>query len=157
MPTRRARRAAFSIALAAAVLIAAAPAEAGPTKVSWPVFISVKAAPNTKNDVRMYYQDFGDASGSFFEHIVYDTAGVTTHVTDAPTCYPISRSRPGHPWTGKAVTCPDGTSQDGPGLGEDFRVLLSDRADRFRALDSIGSFDVHGGSGNDRLVGENAP
>jgi RTX calcium-binding nonapeptide repeat (4 copies) len=161
---RRPRSFAFSIALVAAVCFGAAPAYAGITRVSWPVFISVKAAPNTNNDVRMYYKEFGDPHGaSAWENVVYDDAGVTTHVTDPPTCYPISRASPGHPWTGKAVTCPDGTSQEregggsDPGAGEDFRVLLGDRADRFNALDSLGAFDVRGGSGSDKLLGNNAP
>jgi hypothetical protein len=164
MLTRQVRCVAFATTLAAAGCLSAAPAYAGTTRVSWPVFISVKAAPNTSNDIRMYYQEFGDPHGaSVWENVVFDTAGVTTHVTEAPTCYPISRGSPGHPWTGKAVTCPDGTSQEregggsDPGAGEDFRVLLGDRADRFNALDSLGSFNVHGGSGNDNLVGNNAP
>jgi Ca2+-binding RTX toxin-like protein len=153
MPTRRA--VALTIATAVAALLAAAPAFAGVTKVSWPVAIVAKAAPNTSNDVRMYYRQI--APGEFFENILYDVAGVTTHVTEPPSCYPIERGQPSSPWKGKAVTCPDGTSQDSPGAGEDFVVFLGNRNDRFNALDSLGQFEVHGGTGNDRLTGNNVP
>jgi hypothetical protein len=52
---RRARGVALSIALAAVAFLVAAPADAAPTKVSWPVFISVKAAPHTNNNIRMFW------------------------------------------------------------------------------------------------------
>jgi Ca2+-binding RTX toxin-like protein len=59
---------------------------------------------------------------------------------------------------GKVVGCPDGTSVDGiRGAGEDFRILLGDRADRFNAESTIGSFEVHAGSGNDRVYGNDVP
>lgn len=157
------RSAGVSIALAAVVFLVAASAHAKPTKVSWPGYISVGAAAHTTNDIKMFYEYVKDDNGSFYAHGVFDSAGVTTRVTEPPTCYPIDRSFPTHPWKGKAVVCPDGTSQDDdngnplPGQGEDFRISLGDRSDRFDAKESIGSFEVHAGSGNDKLYGENEP
>jgi hypothetical protein len=158
---RRARGVAFSIALAAVVFLIAAPAHAAPTNVSWPVYIKVQAAPHTENDIRMSYEVLKDARGGFFEHGIFDSAGITTRVTTPPSCYPITRSFPSHPLAGKLVVCPDGTSQEDdsglviPGQGEDFRIFLADRADQFSARESIGSFEVHGGSGNDKVYGNN--
>ena len=147
----KARGVAYSIALAAVVLLAAAPANAKPTKVSWPVFISVKAAPHTKNVIRMSYEFFKGG----WDNTVWDTAGITTRVTEPPTCYPIERFFHNHPLAGKVVVCPDGSSvEDERGQGEDFRILLNDKADWFSAEDSIGSFEVHAGSGNDEVYGE---
>jgi Ca2+-binding RTX toxin-like protein len=149
-----ARRLASSMALAATVLLVAAPAYAGVTRVSWPTGIVAKAAPGTHNDVRMYYQDFGQGD---FSNVLYDTAGVTTHVTEPPSCYPMSRAAANHPWNGKAVFCPDGTSLGGPGDGQDLSVFLGDQNDRFNALEALGQYLVHGGAGADRLVGGNEP
>jgi hypothetical protein len=152
------------VVLSCVVFLSAAPAHAKPTKVSWPVYISVRAAPHTKNNIRMFYDVLKDAHGSFYVHVLLDSAGVTTRVTEPPSCYPIERSNPSfNDLKGKAVVCPDGTSQQDanglavPGQGEDFHISLGDRADRFSAQESIGSFVVHAGSGNDKLYGENAP
>jgi hypothetical protein len=157
-------RPALAIAVGAVVLLAAAPAQAGTTNVSWPVFIKVQAAPNTQNDIRVTYELFKGSNGSDWVHVVFDPAGVSTVVTEPPSCYPMSRA-PGHAaLEGKAVFCPDGSSpgEDDaglaiPGQGEDFRILLGDQNDRFEARDSLGSFEVHGGPGNDNLVGQSAP
>jgi len=129
------------------------------------VFISVKAGPNTANNIEMYYFEVRDEHSSVWDHAVADSAGVVTRVTEPPSCYPVERIAPTHPLKGKAVVCPDGSSQEFendpthslPGLGEDFHVLLGDRDDRFSALDSIGEFVVYGGPGNDKVYGENAP
>jgi hypothetical protein len=153
------------LVLLCVVSLVAAPAQAKPTKVSWPVYISVRAAAHTTNDIRMYYWEVSDGNGSFWDHAVVDSAGVTTRVTEPPSCYPIDRVIPGHPLKGQAVLCPDGTSQEVedapthsiPGQGEDFQISLGDRADRFSAEESIGSFVVRAGSGNDKLYGENEP
>jgi RTX calcium-binding nonapeptide repeat (4 copies) len=161
----------FSLALAAVVFLGAAPAHAGPTKVSWPVFISVKAAPHTKNVIRPHYGQVDPKDSGAWAHIIFDSAGITTRVTEPPSCYPIERLGPAPlGWGGKAVFCPDGSVVDfGPGQGEDFRVSLGDRADWFDAredddpddisgitnIHGAGSWEVHGGSGNDRLYGSN--
>ena len=142
------------------MFLSAAPAHAAPTKVSWPVFIKVQAAPHTKNDIRMSYDLVKDANGGSWVHGVYDSAGITTRVTEPPSCYPYARFFPGNSGLqGKVVICPDGSAVDEfpPGQGEDFRILLGDEADRFTADKSIGSFEVHAGSGNDRAYGNNEP
>jgi hypothetical protein len=153
-------RAALVLATLTLSLIVAAPAPAAPTTVSWPVFIAVKAAPHTVNDVSMYYEYAGrnDDDGSW-ESIVVDTAGIRTTVTEPPSCYPISRLDPQSPFKGRAVFCPDGSSVGKlpPGLGESFRIRLGDRSDRFDAQRSLGEFEVFGGSGNDRIVGNDQP
>jgi Ca2+-binding RTX toxin-like protein len=159
--TRRVLGIAFSIVLAAVMFLVAAPAQAAPTKVSWPVFISVKAAPHTNNNIRMFYQFIkgANAEQSSWDHFVWDTAGVTTRVTEPPSCYPWNRYFPSETrLAGKVVGCPDGSSVDGiRGAGEDFRILLGDHADRFNAENSIGSVEVHAGSGNDRAYGIDRP
>src|SRR4051812_47083804 len=99
-----------SIALAAVLCLFAAPAYAAPTKVTWPVFIKVQAAPHTVNHIVVHYDAIPDGGAFDWDHTIVDSAGVTTRVTDPPSCYPIERagaaiSQP----PGKAVFCPDGT------------------------------------------------
>ncbi len=139
-------------------LVVAAPARAGATKVTWPVFIQLKAAPHTTNHVKViYYLRKGRTpDDGVFIHLVSDTAGMTTRVTEPPTCYPVGRGDPSQiALAGKAVVCPDGSAVGDfpPGLGEDFRAFLGDRDDSFDAQHSLGSFEVHAGSGKDRLYG----
>lgn len=156
------RGATCGLALVAVVLLNAAPANAGPTKVSWPVYIKAQAAANTENNITVYYDEARGANTADFVHVLLDSAGMTTRVTEPPSCYPWERFSPPYPpWNGKAVFCPDSTSQETdngigiPGQGEDFRFLLGDRDDRFDAAESIGTFEVHAGAGNDNVRGEN--
>jgi hypothetical protein len=92
-----------AIAFAAIVVVAVvlpATALAGATRVSWPVMINVRAAAHTENHVYVTYRPLGDS----FANYIYDSAGVTTTVTDPPSCYPNGP---------REVLCPDGAS--GPG------------------------------------------
>lgn len=139
--------------------LAAPPALAAPTTVSWPVFIKVQAAPATANRIAISY--LPSAAGAW-NHTVRDGAGVTTVVTEPPSCYPLL---PTDVFYGDWVICPDGSSvepepdQPSPapkGGGEDFMIFLADRNDAFVA-DSIGGFTVRGGTGRDLIVGNDEP
>ena len=137
-----------ALATAAAVagaLLIAAPALAAPSRVTWPSSINVKAAPGTENYVDITYEL---ESGSW-THFVNDRAGVTTVVTQPPSCYPRGPKR---------VHCPDGTSGDDgtPGGGETFSISLGDGDDHFWAF-SVGEFRLRAGSGDDFVVGNDDP
>jgi Ca2+-binding RTX toxin-like protein len=148
---RRSRRStvpAATIAALLASLMSAAPALAAPTTVTWPVFIRVAAAPGTVNDIDITYRPTTTDQGTVWDHYITDEAGITTVVTDGPTCYPEGPN---------LVTCPDGTGlQDTKGLGEDFHVFLGDENDIFNAA-SVGEFEVHAGAGNDIVIGNDDP
>jgi hypothetical protein len=134
---------AITAAIVAAAL-AAAPALAKPTNVTWPVAIHVHAAPGTENFIEIVY----DQQAGGWSHFIEDTAGVTTTVTDGPTCYPNGPME---------VMCPDGTSVNGmKGLGEEFSISLGDLHDHFQAK-SVGEFHVYGGAGNDDILGNSEP
>jgi hypothetical protein len=132
-------------AAVAAILFAAAPALAKPTTVTWPVSIHVQAAPGTENFIEIVY----DQESGEWSHFIHDTAGVTTVVTDGPTCYPRGPIE---------VECPDGTAGDDgtKGQGESFLISLGDLHDHFAAK-SVGDFEVHGGAGKDDILGNSEP
>ena len=135
---------AFVGALAGAVLTAT-PALAAPSKVTWPGPVKVSAARGTENHIQITYVL---VAGSW-SHFINDRAGVTTVVTEPPSCYPEGS---------QAVSCPDGASGDDgtKGPGESFSVVLGDRDDRFWAL-SVGEFQVRAGDGDDYVVGNDDP
>jgi RTX calcium-binding nonapeptide repeat (4 copies) len=145
------------------VFVVVAPAEAARTTVTWPSDIQVKAAPHTTNRITMFYElvKGADPADSSWNHYVVDRAGITTTAIDPPSCFPSSLLRAGNTrfaarsFAGKVVACPDGSTAGAvpQGVGEDFRVLLGDRSDRFTAGSSLGSFEVHAGSGNDTVSG----
>jgi hypothetical protein len=160
------RRLALGVALAigvvAVVLSIGASALAAPTKVTWPVAIHAQAAPGTTNRVVIQYRFVEDlTNGGAWTHAVRDgAAGVTTVVTEPPTCYPLTRA---NPFYGEWVRCPDGSSGQGQtdattpkGQGESFSISLGDRNDTF-AADSVGDFEVHGGPGRDLVIGNDEP
>ncbi len=146
-----------------AALLPIAAARSAPTKVSWPVSVNVKAAAGTENHVWIsytYLQDF--LRGGTWIHLVSDSAGVTTVVTEPPTCRPLPLAHMSH---GQWVECPDGTSFDGEpgstqlppkGQGETFTIFLGDLNDTFTG-DSVGEFRVRGGPGRDLMAGGREP
>ena len=146
-----------------AALLPIAPARSAPTKVSWPVSVNVKAAAGTENHVSISYTYLQDLQrGGTWIHLVSDAAGVTTVVTEPPTCRPLPLA---HMFHGSWVECPDGTSFDGEpgstqlppkGQGETFTISLADLNDTF-AGDSVGEFRVRGGPGRDLLAGGREP
>ena len=135
-------------AAVAALAIGISPAIAGPTKVTWPVMIVVSADTGEDNDISITYQLRGSGDQAGYFHVLTDVAGITTVVTDGPTCYPEGP---------KQVSCPDGTSVNGEkGGGESFLLLLRDGDDEFIAS-GPGDFEAHGGSGDDLLIGTGDP
>ena len=161
--------------LAASVLAPiAAPALAAPTKVTWPVAIHIKAAPATANDIHIVYAFLDDEAGlnappneeGAWVHVIFDLAvGVTTVEThDGLSCFLPKNDIPAG-----SVGCFDTSSvAPYPGGGEDFVVSLGDRDDVFDVrnhpgtdsstdLGSPGSFEVHAGSGNDKVYGNELP
>lgn len=129
-----------------AVAVAAAPsAAAGVTRVTWPVGIVVRAAPATQNYIVVDYRPFGGSNEDWANYI-FDAAGITTTVTEAPTCYPNGP---------KEVFCPDGAAVGGPGPGESIDFYLRDGGDVWSADDenTVGDFAVYGGRGPDTLRG----
>ena len=146
-------RLALSSALAAVVvLLIAAPVHAAPTRVSWPVAVTVRAAAHTENHMSVTYRPFGDS----FANYIHDSVGVTTTVTDPPSCYPNGS---------REVFCPDGASGPesygvgGRGPGENINFYLRDGDDVWRAGSdgNVGDFYVSGGSGDDFLFSHNDP
>jgi RTX calcium-binding nonapeptide repeat (4 copies) len=159
-------RRALWVVLVTGVLVALlpiAPARSAPTKVSWPVSVNVKAAAGTENHVWISYVYLQDLlRGGTWIHLVSDSAGVTTVVTEPPTCRPLPLADASH---GRWVECPDGTSFDGEpgstqrppkGQGETFTVSLGDLNDTFTG-NSVGEFRVRGGPGRDLLAGGREP
>jgi RTX calcium-binding nonapeptide repeat (4 copies) len=129
-------------------LLTATPALAAATKVTWPITINVRAAPGTANRIQITY---GPTPGQLalpadedLRHWISDTAGITTVVTEPPSCYP---EQP------KLVSCPDGA----PGYGESFSILLGDGDDLFTAELSVGEFAVNAGPGDDKVAGAAHP
>lgn len=145
------RTAVFTAVTVAALIVSltvAAASGAAPTRVTWPVMIVVRAAPATVNDIDITYRPITSPEGTVWDHFISDEAGITTVVTEPPTCYPEGP---------RQVSCADGTGLLGTkGLGEDFSVFLADEGDTFYA-GSVGQFEVHGGAGNDHLIGNDEP
>ena len=164
--------------LAASVLAPiTAPALAAPTKVTWPVAIHVAAAPGTENHIAIIYEFLTDEGGvttwatgedGAWFHLIGDIpAGVTTVEThDGLSCF-LPKGPSDIP--AGTVGCFD-TSSVAPflGGGEDFVVSLGDRNDTFdvrskvvtgslAVIGSLGSFEVHAGSGNDKVYGNEVP
>lgn len=132
----------------AALALGVSQALAGPTKVTWPVMIVVSADGGEDNDIAITYRLVGSGDQAGYDHFITDSAGITTTVTEAPTCYPEGP---------KQVSCPDGTSVNGEkGGGESFLLLLRDGDDEFIAS-GPGEFEAHGGTGNDLLIGTGDP
>jgi RTX calcium-binding nonapeptide repeat (4 copies) len=139
-------------AIAVAAVLLPETALGGVTTVTWPVAITVRAAANTENHVSVSYRPLGDS----FANYIYDSVGVTTRVTEPPTCYPNGP---------REVLCPDGASGPesygvgGRGPGESINFYLGDRDDVWRAglAGDVGDFWVDGGSGDDFLFGHNDP
>jgi hypothetical protein len=146
------RRSAPTIALAIVAVggafLTAAPALAAPTKVTWPVAINVRAAPATVNRIQITYGSVpGRLPGPPDEdesHFISDSAGITTVVTEPPSCYPKGP---------ELVSCPDGA----PRAGESFSIWLGDRNDLFTAELSPGEFAVNAGPGDDQVAGAAHP
>jgi Ca2+-binding RTX toxin-like protein len=139
---------AVAIVVVGGALVTAPPALAAATKVTWPVTINVKAAPGTANRIQITYGPTPDhlilPGDEDLWHWISDTAGITTVVTEPPTCYPEGPN---------LVSCPDGA----PGEGESFSVLLGDGHDLFTAELSVGEFAVNAGPGNDKVAGAAHP
>jgi RTX calcium-binding nonapeptide repeat (4 copies) len=128
--------------------LTAAPAFAASTKVTWPVTINVRAAPATVNRIEITYGPVpGRLPGPPDEdesHFISDSAGITTVVTEPPSCYPKGP---------KLVSCPDGA----PRAGESFSIWLGDGDDLFTAELSPGEFAVNAGPGDDQVAGAAHP
>jgi hypothetical protein len=150
--TRVRKTAIASAAIAVVAVLLPATALGGATRVAWPVAITVRAAANTENHVSVSYRPLGDS----FANYIHDSVGVTTRVTEPPTCYPNGP---------REVLCPDGASGPesygvgGMGPGESIYFYLGNRDDVWRAglPGDVGDFWVYGGSGNDFLFGHNDP
>jgi Ca2+-binding RTX toxin-like protein len=137
--------AAGAIAVTAAALIPSF-ALAAPTKVTkGAAEFTVIAAPGTDNDLTITYGP--TVGGDSYSHFVSDTVGALDAAGAGGPCSQLTPTK---------VQCGDSTSVGEPGLGEDFTILLKDGRDVL-TIDSIGEFDVYGGSGNDTLIGNNLP
>ena len=174
---RRSTITTVTLTILAAFVLApiAAPALAAPTNVTWPVAVHVTAAPGTENNIHIIYiflEDDGrityepDEDGAWIHLILDHPAGITTVETHTGlSCFLPSGSHAG------TVGCFDTSSvAPFPGGGEDFVVALGDRDDIFdvrtavglggigtEAVGSLGSFEVHAGSGNDKVYGNEVP
>jgi Ca2+-binding RTX toxin-like protein len=130
------------------LLLAAASAAAGPTKLNQGAVVSLIAAEGgTVNHVVVTYGPLKQSpSGGppIFGNYVSDTAGIVNLTNPENACLTEDRT---HDF------CPDGTSVGEPGLGDEFSVDLNGGNDSFTATTSIGHFEVHGGDGADVLRG----
>jgi Ca2+-binding RTX toxin-like protein len=135
-------------AVVVAILLQAAVAAAAPTTLNQGTEISLRAAnDSTVNHIVVAYgppkEDHSEKP--MWGDYMSDTAGI--HNITNPEGFACLTEDATHDF------CPDGTSVGEPGAGNDIVVNLHGGDDTFVGTESISSFEVKGGDGNDVLRG----
>jgi Ca2+-binding RTX toxin-like protein len=135
------------------VLLQAAAAAAAPTTLDQGSVVSLRAATDsTVNHIVVNYGPPKSNPGGgapMWGHYISDIAGI--HNITNPEGFACLTEDATHDF------CPDGTSVGEPGAGSDIVANLRGGDDTFVATNSIGSFEVKGGDGNDVLRGSGVP
>jgi Ca2+-binding RTX toxin-like protein len=134
------------------LLLATSIAGAAPTKLKKGFTINLATSKDgTVNQVVVTYgllPSQGEGFPPLWGHFISDSAGLLNLTSPEDACLTQGASQ---------VFCPDSTSVEEPGAGEDFTVFLNDGRDSFTATHSIGAFEVRGGGDADVLRGSGMP
>ena len=149
---RGATRIVAAIVSLALLVLPTADAFAGPTKLKMGFTVNLAAAKDaTVNGIVVTYGPPKSNPGEgppMWGNYISDLAGIVNLTSAEDACLTED---------GYHDFCPDGTSAGVAGAGNDFTVFLNGGEDSFAATNSIGGFEVHGGSGGDLLKGSGVP